>query len=646
VLPAGPFGVLLEFETLEVVQRCFAWVERWRASRPGVLVDVVPAERTLMAIAAFDDAGQRGLRDFVAAIGGVDWAAASDPAVGDPASASDAAPVSLPVRYDGPDLDEVARLTRLSTSEIVSLHTETEFTVAFTGFAPGFAYLTGLPDVLRVPRREAPRTRVPAGSVALGGPYAGVYPRESPGGWQLLGRLAGSAPALWDEMRESPALLRPGMRVRFHDSSALSGDPAGASATDSASGQNSAAPDTEAGGSGLRVLRAGPLTTVQDLGRPGFAHLGVPRSGAVDRAALKLANRLVGNPEDAAGLELTLGGGTVQLEVGRWVAVAGARCEVTVTVLAPSPGDAGAAGQDREPEYGSGHAAAPGQDGEPEYGSGHVAAPASGNAAASGAGREPGYGLAPASGHADASASVAGHGDAAVGGPEGSSLLSPAPSHQPMIMRTVPGTAFYAPEGAVVDVGTAVAGVRAYLAVAGGLSGVAVLGSRAVDLLSGVGGRALDVGDRLVVGEPAGLPPDIPGLGMAPLRDVEDPVVVRLVLGPRSEWFTDEAVQSLVTAQWTVGVEANRTAVRLDGPTLEWAREAEPASEPLVIGAVQVPRDGRPVLFLADHPVTGGYPVIACAHPADLDAVGQARPGTGIRFRMVGGGSGRSGRSA
>jgi biotin-dependent carboxylase-like uncharacterized protein len=215
-----------------------------------------------------------------------------------------------------------------------------------------------------------------------------------------------------------------------------------------------------------------------------------------------------------------------------------------------------------------------------------------------------------------------------------------------MIMRTVPGTAFYAPEGAVVDVGTAVAGVRAYLAVAGGLGGVAVLGSRAVDLLSGVGGRALDVGDRLVVGEPAGLPPDIPGLGMAPLRDVEDPVVVRLVLGPRSEWFTDEAVQSLVTAQWTVGVEANRTAVRLDGPTLEWAREAEPASEPLVIGAVQVPRDGRPVLFLADHPVTGGYPVIACAHPADLDAVGQARPGTGVRFRMVGGGSGRSGRSA
>ncbi|MEY9904204.1 KipI family sensor histidine kinase inhibitor [Catenulispora sp. MAP12-49] len=560
VRPAGPFAVLLEFDSLEKVQRCFAWAERWRAARPGVLVDVVPAERTLMAIATFDDAGQRGLREFVAAVGNVDWSVAGDgdgdSAGGGVAQSAQSEIVELPVLYEGPDLDDVARLTGLATNEIVSLHTAAEFTVAFTGFAPGFAYLTGLPDVLRVPRRDAPRTRVPAGAVALGGPYSGVYPRESPGGWQLIGRLAAWAPALWDETRDSPALLRPGTRVRFRDAAERSG-PDGAPGV---SGDRDEA-TAEAGGPGLRVVRAGPLTTVQDLGRPGFAHLGVPRSGAVDRASLKLANRLVGNEEGAAALELTLGGGAVCLEVGRWVAVAGARCEVTVSASVHGAGD---------------------DDG-----------------AAEGAGDGAG-------------------------------------SRQQTVMRTVPGAAFYVPGGAVVDVGPAAAGVRAYLAVAGGVGGAGVLGSRSVDLLSGVGGRALVTRERVALGDPTGLPPDIPGLGLAPLRDADDPVVVRLVLGPRSEWFTDDAVRDLIAAQWTVGMESNRTAVRLDGPMVQRARDGEPASEPLVVGAVQIPHDGRPVLFLADHPVTGGYPVIACAHPADLDAVGQARPGTGIRFRMVG----------
>jgi KipI family sensor histidine kinase inhibitor len=562
VRPAGPFAVLIEFDSLEKVQRCFAWAERWRAARPGVLVDVVPAERTLMAIATFDDAGQRGLREFVAAVGNVDWSVAGDgdgdSAGGGVAQSVQSEIVELPVLYEGPDLDDVARLTGLATNEIVSLHTAAEFTVAFTGFAPGFAYLTGLPDVLRVPRRDAPRTRVPAGAVALGGPYSGVYPRESPGGWQLIGRLAAWAPALWDETRDSPALLRPGTRVRFRDAAGRSG-PDGAPGVP---GDRDEA-TVEGGGAGLRVVRAGPLTTVQDLGRPGFAHLGVPRSGAVDRASLKLANRLVGNEEGAAALELTLGGGAVCLEVGRWVAVAGARCEVTVSV----------------------------------------------SASVHGAGDE------------DGAAEGAGDG---------------AGSRQQKVMRTVPGAAFYVPGGAVVDVGPAAAGARAYLAVAGGVGGAGVLGSRSVDLLSGVGGRALAARERVALGDPTGLPPDIPGLGLAPLRDADDPVVVRLVLGPRSEWFTDDAVRDLIAAQWTVGMESNRTAVRLDGPMVHRARDGEPASEPLVVGAVQIPHDGRPVLFLADHPVTGGYPVIACAHPADLDAVGQARPGTGIRFRMVG----------
>ena len=120
--------------------------------------------------------------------------------------------VVIDVVYDGPDLEEVARLTGLTVEEVVAAHTGTAWDVAFTGFAPGFAYLTGGDPRLHVPRRDTPRSRVPVGAVALAGAYSGVYPRESPGGWQLLGRTA--AP-LWDLDRDPPALLRPGVRVRF-----------------------------------------------------------------------------------------------------------------------------------------------------------------------------------------------------------------------------------------------------------------------------------------------------------------------------------------------------------------------------------------------------------------------------------------------
>lgn len=120
--------------------------------------------------------------------------------------------VTIPVTYDGADLAEVARLSGLSTADIVAAHTGSELTVAFCGFAPGFGYLVGLPEALQVPRRGEPRTAVPAGAVGLAGEFTGVYPRESPGGWQLIGRTHAS---LWDIERDPPALLRPGTRVRF-----------------------------------------------------------------------------------------------------------------------------------------------------------------------------------------------------------------------------------------------------------------------------------------------------------------------------------------------------------------------------------------------------------------------------------------------
>jgi KipI family sensor histidine kinase inhibitor len=129
-----------------------------------------------------------------------------------PAGDDDAGSVTLDVVFDGPDLADVSRLTGYSENSLIDVLTTVELTVAFSGFAPGFGYLTGLPTDLHVPRRETPRTRVPAGSLGLAGPYAGVYPRASPGGWQLVGRTDA---VLFDVDRNPPALLRPGTRVRF-----------------------------------------------------------------------------------------------------------------------------------------------------------------------------------------------------------------------------------------------------------------------------------------------------------------------------------------------------------------------------------------------------------------------------------------------
>jgi KipI family sensor histidine kinase inhibitor len=166
---------------------------RARGDLPGV-VELVPAARTVLVSGDVPD-----LEGLLADL---------DPAAEEPGGAR----VEVRVTYDGPDLAEVARLAGLSEDEVVRRHAGADYTVAFCGFAPGFGYLTGLPAELQVPRRDTPRTAVDAGAVGIAGEFAGVYPRRSPGGWQLLGRTDA---VLWDPDRDPPALLAPGTRVRF-----------------------------------------------------------------------------------------------------------------------------------------------------------------------------------------------------------------------------------------------------------------------------------------------------------------------------------------------------------------------------------------------------------------------------------------------
>lgn len=269
----------------------------------------------------------------------------------------------------------------------------------------------------------------------------------------------------------------------------------------------------------LEVLSAGALTTVQDRGRRGLAHLGVPAAGPLDRPAADLANRLVGNGPDAALLEVTLGGFAARPTRGLWVAVTGA-----------------------------GHA------------------------------------------HPHARWLAAGE------------RLEIAP----------PAT-----------------GVRSYLAVAGGIAVDPVLGSRATDTLAWVGPPRVTDGALLPVGQAAGEPrphdaPRVPVTG--PLR---------VFPGPHPGHFAADALDTLCAAAYAVRPESNRVGLRLRGPVLPRAGAQELPSEGMVLGAVQVPPDGQPVVLLADRPPTGGYPVVGVVHPDDLWQCGQLRPGDPVRFAAV-----------
>lgn len=197
VLPCGDAGLLVEVDGLPEV---LALADAVRAAGLDGVLDVVPAARTVL-LATDRGTDLAALRRAVLAL-------PVDPAAAPPEGAT----VRIPVVYDGPDLDEVAALTGLDRAGVVAAHTGTPWRVAFGGFAPGFAYLTGGDPRLHVARRDEPRTSVPAGSVGLAGEFSGIYPRASPGGWQLLGRTDA---VLWDPDREPAALLQPGAVVRF-----------------------------------------------------------------------------------------------------------------------------------------------------------------------------------------------------------------------------------------------------------------------------------------------------------------------------------------------------------------------------------------------------------------------------------------------
>jgi KipI family sensor histidine kinase inhibitor len=196
----GAAALLVELDDLAAVLALHAEIGRRRAAgwAPS-LADVIPAARTILLDGIADPAAAE--REIAS------WDVR-------PAAAPDGPVVEIPCQYDGEDLGAVAARWHVTEREAARIHARAQYRVAFCGFAPGFAYLTGLSEELAVPRRPTPRTAVPAGSIALAGTYTGIYPRSSPGGWQIIGSTEA---VIWDPGRDSPALLTPGTRVRFAD---------------------------------------------------------------------------------------------------------------------------------------------------------------------------------------------------------------------------------------------------------------------------------------------------------------------------------------------------------------------------------------------------------------------------------------------
>ena len=230
-------------------------------------------------------------------------------------SAYEGRAIEVPVVYGGdagPDLAHVAAFAGCSSEAVIERHASRAYRVFMLGFLPGFAYMASVDETIAAPRRATPRLGVPSGSVGIAGRQTGIYPRDSPGGWQIIGRAATN---LFDPRRTPPALFAPGDSVRFvpvpagHD---LTPRQAGRDRTSPSHGQQLSAPhDT---GRCVTVLRPGFLTTVQDTGRWGYQDFGVPVSGPMDHAAHRLANAVVGNPTDAAALEATWRGPELRME--------------------------------------------------------------------------------------------------------------------------------------------------------------------------------------------------------------------------------------------------------------------------------------------------------------------------------------------
>lgn len=432
--------------------------------------------------------------------------------------------IEIPVLYDGEDLEAISSYTGLTSNELIDRHRKASYRVRMIGFMPGFPYLEGLDDTIAMPRREVPRTIVPAGSVGIGGKQTGIYPFDSPGGWNLLGR---TPVALFSPERSSPSWLAMGDVVNFR-------------AIESSEFENiqrrqkiESLTESRASVEGVplfEVIHPGLQTTIQDLGRWGRQAVGVTPGGVMDRDSARLANWLVGNRESTPLLEMAIVGPQLKALGDLKIAVVGAHSNL--------------------------------------------------------------------------------------------------PAGRPLRIAA----------GEVIDLKQLTKGARSYLALGGGFVSDQVLGGQGTDLKAGFGGhqgRALTKGDQLLGTSTRQENDSLHHRNWfattEKLVTEESEGRIRFLRGPQSELFSDSAWQSLCSESFAISSQSDRMGIRLNGK-LPTENQSDMPSEPTVIGAIQVPPSGSPIVLMADRQTVGGYPVIGVVVTVDLPKLAQLRPGEEIRF--------------
>jgi len=423
---------------------------------------------------------------------------------------------------DGPDLARVAHLNGLSEHEVVVRHTAKTYRVFMLGFMPGFPYLGFVDPSIEAPRKASPNIRVPVGSVGIAGNQTGIYPTNSPGGWQIIGR---ADVQLFNPKTPPHTTCVPGDLVRFRRVSSLP-----SKRLDSF--QHSVSVSTHK--RTITILNSGLWTSVQDLGRWGYQQLGVPVAGPMDRSSHRIANRLVGNDEHAATLEMTLVGSEIRLDTQATLAISGA----------------------------------------------------------------------------DFGAILDEH---------------PLPLNTPVIGR----------EGAVLKFNRRNSGARLYVAFGGGIDTDVILGSRATHVPSGLGGingRTVLPGDRLPLGK----------LESTEMKKGKDGfscqggvVKLRVIVPSEPHFFDQESIEMLIKTRFTVSQQSDRMGYRLVAVTpIKQTENREIMSGVTFMGSIQLPPSGEPILLMADHQTTGGYPQIASVITADLSLAGQLAPGDRVEFTV------------
>jgi KipI family sensor histidine kinase inhibitor len=448
------------------------------------------------------------------------------------------------VCYDpelAPDLLASAEKCKLTVRELINRHKNSEIKVDILGFMPGFSYCSGLDPSLNLPRLESPRTAVPEGSVAIAGLQTAIYPQPTPGGWNIIGR---SPDVLFDPSKPRPSLLMAGERVEFIEIDLPEFRKIEAQNLTKRA-QNM--PKSKISSHAVEVISPGLQTTIQGLPRHGFAHLALSAGGPMDLESAQLANALLGNHDDAAGLEIAGAGTKLLFHEDIWVAWVGARCISQVNGVA-------------------------------------------------------------------------------------------IPGNRPVFLR----------KGETLSFGTILQGYRIFLALSGGIDSEFILGGRGSHLSAGIGGKALQKGDILYLprAQDSSQIPCLKKLREAQMSFPKWSIASPALPGEKVEFIkvlpsihlnilSSAEQDALWKTVWTISSQSNRMGMRLKSDFKISSSLKGISSQGIWFGTVQLPPSGQPILMMAEHQTTGGYPRLMEMVSFERSKLAQLRPGDKIQFLPI-----------